>query len=68
MTRASVILVVLAVAAAAAVLINVALLRTATSNNDPVGKLTPRAHLPAQPATVVRPHTGPVQTAGEGDD
>lgn len=55
-----------AVAAAAAVVANLALLDFASSGNDPVGKLRPQAHVPAAPATVIRPHVGRV--SGEGAD
>ncbi|HZO62131.1 MAG TPA: hypothetical protein VFB35_04055 [Gaiellaceae bacterium] len=65
--RASILLAV-AVAIATAVLANVALLHTATSGNDPVGKLNPRVELPATPANVVRPHTGPVESGDDRDD
>lgn len=37
---------VVAAAAAAAILANVLLLGSAAANNDPVGRLSPRAHLP----------------------
>jgi hypothetical protein len=54
-------LVVLAVAAAAAAAIvaNIVLLGSAAAGNDPVGRLSPRAHLPAAPHWTVRPTTGP---------
>jgi hypothetical protein len=68
MRRTLAILLLVAAAAAAAVLVNVTLLAAATSGNDPVGKLTPRARLPAPPVDVIRPHTGPVEHEGEGDD
>jgi hypothetical protein len=68
MRRVLPILLLLAAAAAAAVLANVALLGTATSGSDPVGKLRPRANLPPPPAGVVRPSTGPVEQGGESDD
>jgi hypothetical protein len=58
-------LVVFAIAAAS--LANFALLGYATSGNDPVGKLTPRAHLPSAPAEIIRPQTGTVEEEG-GDD
>jgi hypothetical protein len=47
-----------AIAATAAVAANVVLLGAAASNNDPVGKLSPRVHLPAAPHWIVRPTTG----------
>lgn len=70
MTRFTTIAVVLA-AAVAAVLLNVLLLNRASSSNDPVGKLTPTAHLPSQslkpaPRGVIQPSTGPIQ--GEARD
>jgi hypothetical protein len=61
-------IVALVVAAiAAAIVANLALLNYATSGNDPVGKLTPRARLPAAPADIVRPQTGTVEEE-DGDD
>jgi hypothetical protein len=54
------------VAAAAAIAANLALLDYATGG-EPVGKLTPRANLPAAPARVVRPVTGTVEH-DHGDD
>lgn len=68
MSRTLPILALVVVAAAAAVLVNVALLRAATSRNDPVGKLSPRVHLPAPPPEVIRPHTGPVEGGDDSDD
>jgi hypothetical protein len=70
MTRLATLTLVLA-AAASAVLLNVLLLNQASSSNDPVGKLTPTAHLPAQglppaPPGVIQPSTGPIK--GEGKD
>jgi len=53
---------------AAAVVVNVMLLRVAASNDDPVGKLTPRVDLPAAPADVVRPRTGPLEHDDHSDD
>jgi hypothetical protein len=52
------VVVVLVAAAAAAILANVLLLGSATANNAPVGRLSPRAHLPAAPHWTVRPTTG----------
>ena len=58
----------LTVAAAAAAIVAIfALLGYASSSNDPVGKLSPRANLPPAPAAVVRPQTGPL-SGGEADD
>jgi hypothetical protein len=49
---------VVAAAAAAAIVANVLLLGSATATNDPVGRLSPRTHLPAAPHWTVRPTTG----------
>jgi hypothetical protein len=49
----------IAAAAAAAIAANFALLTYASANNDPVGKLTPHASLPAAPAQVIRPVNTP---------
>jgi hypothetical protein len=48
-----------AAAAAAAIVANIVLLGSAAANNSPVGRLSPRAHLPAAPHGTVRPTTGP---------
>ena len=48
-------------AAAAAVAANLALLGYASANNDPVGKLRISTSLPAAPAVVVRPRSGPLE-------
>jgi hypothetical protein len=56
-----------AIAAAGAIAANLALLDYAARANDPVGKLTPRAHLPAAPARVVRPQTGTIDDRGSDD-
>jgi hypothetical protein len=61
------VLAVIAVAAGAAIAANLALLGNASSANDPVGKLSRHAHLPAAPADVIRPHTGPVEHDGADD-
>ena len=45
----------IAAAAAAAVVLNLLLLGHASAQNDPVGRLSPRAHLPQAPAWTVRP-------------
>lgn len=72
MSRFGSIAVVLA-AAVVAVALNVLLLNTASSGNDPVGKLTPMASLPSQtepqapPPGVIRPSTGPIEGEGEDD-
>jgi hypothetical protein len=70
MTRASsIVLGVLLVgaAAAAAALLNLLLLGQASSQNDPVGKLTPRTHLPAAPGWTIRPTSGHVEDQGADD-
>jgi hypothetical protein len=54
-------LVLIAAAATAAIVANLALLRYGSSSNDPVGKLRQVAHFPAAPADVVRPTTGPLE-------
>ena len=46
---------VVAAAAVAAVALNLLLLGRASAQNDPVGRLSPRAHLPQAPAWTVRP-------------
>jgi hypothetical protein len=51
----------LAAVAAAAVLLNLLLLGNASAQNDPVGRLTPRANLPAAPAWTIRPTDGRVE-------
>jgi len=53
-------------AAAAAILLNLLLLN-ASSSNDPIGKLTPRANLPAAPGWTVRPTHGPIEDRGADD-
>lgn len=58
---------VLVALAAGAIAASFALLSWASSSNDPVGKLTPRAHLPAAPADVIRPQTGPIEREGADD-
>ena len=49
---------VVAAAAAAAIVVNILLLGSAAADNAPVGRLSPRAHLPAAPHGTVRPTTG----------
>lgn len=58
---------VVAAAAAAAILANVLLLNSAAANNSPVGRLSPRAHLPAAPHWTVRPTTGHPHDGGADD-
>lgn len=57
----------IAVAAGAAIAANLALLAYAGANNDPVGKLTPHASLPAAPAQVLRPVNTPPDNEGADD-
>jgi hypothetical protein len=56
--RKLLVVLVVAAAAAAAIVANVLLLGSAAASNDPVGRLSPRAHLPAAPPGTVRPTTG----------
>jgi hypothetical protein len=58
---------VVAAAAAAAIVGNILLLGSAAANNDPVGRLSPRAHLPAAPHWTVRPTTGRPHDEGADD-
>ena len=37
------------------------------SGNDPVGKLKPQAHIPAAPASVIRPSVGRITDEGDDD-
>lgn len=67
MNRLLVVLALVVVAAVGAIAANLALLDYASRTGDPVGKLTPRANLPAAPARVLRPVTGTVEHGG-GDD
>jgi hypothetical protein len=57
---------VVATVAAAAIVANILLLGNAAAGNDPVGRLSPQAHLPAAPHWTVRPTTG--RTRDEGAD
>jgi hypothetical protein len=59
--------VVVAAAAAAAIASNVLLLGHAAASNDPVGRLSPRTHLPAAPHWTVRPTTGRQHDEGADD-
>jgi hypothetical protein len=54
-------------AAAAVIIANLALLGYASKSHDPVGKLNPRAPLPAAPSSVVRPQRGQLEDK-ESDD
>ena len=67
MNRLLVVLALVVVAAAGAIAANLALLNYATPADDRVGKLTPRANLPAAPARIVRPVTGTIEH-DSGDD
>lgn len=67
MKRVGLIAALIAIAAAGAIAANLSLLSYASSNNDPVGKLSRRAQLPAPPADVVRPRTGPLEREGADD-
>jgi hypothetical protein len=49
---------VVVAAAVGAILANVLLLNSAAADNAPVGRLSPRTHLPAAPHWTVRPTTG----------
>ena len=61
------VVVVVAAAAAAAIVANIVLLGSAAASNDPVGRLSPRAHLPAAPHWTVRPTTGHPNDEGADD-
>ena len=50
--------VVVAAAATGAIVVNLLLLGSASAGNAPVGRLSPRAHLPPAPHWTVRPTTG----------
>jgi hypothetical protein len=67
MTRVVLVLALIAAAATGAIFANLALLNYAAGSSARVGRLTPRANLPAAPAAVIRPRTGPV-TRAEADD
>jgi hypothetical protein len=60
-------LLLIAAAAVGAIAANLALLTDARANNDPVGKLTPHAFLPAAPAQVLRPVNTPPDNEGADD-
>lgn len=59
--------VVVAAAAVAAVALNVLLLGRASAGSDPVGRLVPRAHLPAAPHWTVRPASSRHERDGSDD-
>jgi hypothetical protein len=56
--RAKLLIAFVVVAAAGAIVANILLLGSAAADNAPVGRLSPRAHLPAAPHWTVRPTTG----------
>ncbi|HZS29825.1 MAG TPA: hypothetical protein VFA37_01060 [Gaiellaceae bacterium] len=66
MTRTLLVLVIAAVAAAA-IAANVLLLGSASATNDPVGQLQPRGHLPAAPSWTIRPSSGRPHDGGADD-
>lgn len=66
--RLKLLVVLLVVAAAAAATVaNILLLGSASASNDPVGRLSPRAHLPAAPHWTIRPTTGRPHDEGADD-
>lgn len=67
MSRILVVLALIGAAATGAIFANLALLNYGAGANERVGRLTPRAHLPAAPADVIRPRVGTVRR-GESDD
>lgn len=67
MMRLLVVVALIAAVATGAIVANLALLDYAAAPTEPVGKLTPRANLPAAPADVVRPRTGKINSR-ESDD
>jgi hypothetical protein len=54
-------------AVTSAILLNLLLLGSAAAQNDPVGRLTPRANLPAAPQWTIRPSHGPIEHDGADD-
>jgi hypothetical protein len=65
--RKLLVLLVVASAAAGAIAANVLLLGSAAATNDPVGRLSPRAHLPSAPHWTVRPTRGHPHDEGADD-
>jgi hypothetical protein len=61
------VLFVVAGAAAGASVANVLLLGSAAANNAPLGRLSPRTHLPAAPHWTVRPTMGRPHDEGADD-
>jgi hypothetical protein len=66
-TRKLLLTIAVLAAAAAAIAANVLLLGTAAASNDLVGRLSPRAHLPAAPHWTIRPTTGHPHDEGADD-
>jgi hypothetical protein len=66
-TRKLVVLVLVTAAAMGAIAANVLLLGSAAATNDPVGRLSPRANLPAAPHWTVRPTRGHPRDEGADD-
>ena len=56
-----------AAVAAAVIVLNVVLLGSASSQNDPAGRLTPRLKPAPAPAWTIRPTTGSVDDGGADD-
>jgi hypothetical protein len=56
-----------AAVAAAVIALNVLLLGSASSQNDPAGRLTPRVNPAPAPAWTIRPTTGAVEDGGADD-
>ena len=67
MTRRVLVLLVVACAAAAAIAANVLLLGSAAAGGDPVGRLSPLAHLPPAPNWIIRPSGGHPHDEGADD-
>ena len=67
MTRKLLLLPLAVAAAAAAIAANILLLGRAAAGNEPLVRLSPRAHLPAAPHWTVRPTTGHPRDGGADD-
>ena len=67
MRRRLVVVLLIAAAAAAAIVANILLHGSAAASNDSVGRLSPRAHLPAAPHWTVRPTSGRPHDEGADD-
>jgi hypothetical protein len=61
------VLALVAAAVTGAIFANLALLDYGAGTSEHLGRLTPRAHLPPAPASVIRPRTGTVKHT-EADD